>query len=94
MPKLIESASMDENGVITSTIVNVSLDAAKDVKCQIAASEVKTVKAEILTGAMDDYNGFDHAEVACIEDFDALTVENGALTFTIPACSVMEITVS
>ena len=94
IPNLSVSASEDAEGVVHITLANLSPDTAYPIDCTLTGRANAAARARILTGAMDAYNDFDHAEDVCIEDFDALTVENGALTFTIPACSVMEITVS
>ena len=61
-PQLIECASVDENGVIYSTITNTSADSAAEIRCQIADFEVKEIKAEILTGGIADYNSFESKE--------------------------------
>lgn len=94
MPKLIESATEDENGVIYSTIVNVSLDETKEIKCQIADSEVKSVTAEILTGKMDAHNTFENKENVKTEAFtDFETTADGFIT-KIPPCSVVKFVIT
>ena len=90
MPELIESASMDENGVIYSTVVNVCLDKAKEIKCQIADSEVKSVRAEIITGKMDAHNTFENKDVVKTEEFTSFELTQDGFIATIPACSVVK----
>ena len=90
MPELIESASMDENGTIYSTVVNVCLDNAKEVKCQIADSEVKSVKAEILTGKMDDHNTFENKEAVKPAEFTDFELTADGFIANVPPCSVVK----
>ncbi len=93
MPKLIESASMDESGVIYSTIVNVSLDDTKEIKCQVADSEVTNVTAEILTGRMGDYNSFEEKDNVKTVEFTDFSVTGDGFVAEIPPCSVVKFTI-
>ncbi len=89
-PQLIESASIDENGVIYSTIANTSATKMSKIKCQIADTKVKSIKAEILTGDIHAKNDFDDAEnVKTIEFTDFRQLKDG-FTANIPACSVVK----
>lgn len=90
MPKLIESASMNDNGDIISTIVNVSLDETKEIKCQIADSEVKSVKAEIVTGKMDEHNTFENKDVVKTEEFKDFILTQDGFVANVPPCSVVK----
>ena len=51
------------------------------------------VSAEILTNEMHAMNTFEAPETVKPAVFEDITAEPGRLTFTIPACSVMSITV-
>ena len=89
-PQLIESASVDENGVIYSTITNTSATKASKIKCQIADTKVNSIRAEIITGDMHDKNDFDNADnVKTVEFTDFRQIKDG-FTATIPACSVVK----
>ncbi len=44
-PQLLESASVDENGNIYSTITNTSATKSAKIKCQIADTKVKSIKS-------------------------------------------------
>ena len=90
MPELIESASMDENGVIYSTVVNVCLDKSNEIKCQIADSEVKTVNAEILTGKMDDHNTFENKDAVKPAEFTDFELTADGFIANVPPCSVVK----
>ena len=47
-----------------------------------------------LTGSMDAYNDFDTPNTVSIQPMEGITVENGQARFTLPACSVVEITLA
>lgn len=94
MPELIESASIDENGTICSTVVNVNLDDTREIKCQIADSTVKAVKAEILTGGMNDHNTFEDKDNVHTCEFTDFTLTADGFVAKIPPCSVVKFSVS
>ncbi len=89
-PQLIESASVDENGVIYATIANTSADEAAEIKCQIADSEVKEIKAEILGGSPWDYNSFEEKNAVKTAEFTDFTVTTDGFIATLPPCSVVK----
>ncbi len=89
-PVLTESASVDENGAIVSTITNASLDNWEEIKCQIADSSVTSVEAEILTGSVSAHNTFDNKEVVKAEKFTDFTLTNDGFIAKIPPCSVVK----
>ncbi|MBQ7203774.1 MAG: alpha-N-arabinofuranosidase [Eubacterium sp.] len=92
-PQLVESASIDENGVIYSTITNTSATKAAKIKCQIADRKVKSVKAEILSGECHDKNDFDNSDAVKTVEFDGFRKLSDGFTATIPACSVVKFTI-
>ena len=90
LPQLIESASVDENGVIYSTIVNTSAKKSAKIKCQIADTKIKSIKAEILTGDIHDKNDFDDTDnVKTVEFTDFKKISDGVYA-TLPPCSVVK----
>ncbi len=93
VPSLTESASEDANGVIYSTVTNTDMTRAAEIKCQVADSAVKSVKAEIVTGKADAYNTFENKNaVGCAEFTDFVKTEDG-FTAKLPACSVVRFTI-
>ncbi len=92
-PQLIESASVAEDGTITSTVVNTSMEEASEIKVQIADTLVQSVKAEILTGDAHDYNDFDRDPVVKTAEFTDFTLTADGFTATIPACAVVRFTI-
>lgn len=89
-PTLTESASIDENGTIVSTISNASLTENHEVKCQVADFDVTEVKAEIVSGNARDYNTFENKEVVKTVEFTDFTLTNDGFIANIPPCSVVK----
>ena len=89
-PQLIESASMDENGIIYSTITNISATKKSKIKCQIADTKVKSIKAEILTGDIHAKNDFDKPDEVKIAEFTDFRKLSDGFTATLPPCSVVK----
>ena len=90
LPQLIESASVDENGTIYSTVANTSADAVAEIKCQIADFEVSEIKAEILCGKPEDYNSFSEKETVKSAEFKDFTVSKDGFTAKLPPCCVVK----
>lgn len=89
-PQLIESASMDDNGVIYATITNTSYQNASEIKCQVADTAVKSISAEILTGQYNQYNDFGNENSIKTEKFEDFTKCDDGFTAVIPPCSVVK----
>lgn len=93
-PQLCESASVDENGAIYSTITNNSSTKSAKIKCQIADTKVESITAEILTGECHQKNDFDNADnVKTVELTDFRKLKDG-FTAAIPACSVVKFVIN
>ncbi len=89
-PIITESASVDENGVIYSTITNSSADKKIKIKCQVADTSVNSIKAEILTGEIHDLNDFNKTDRVKTVEFTDFKKNRDGFTVTIPACSVVK----
>jgi alpha-N-arabinofuranosidase len=90
LPQLIESASIDENGTIYSTIVNTSATKSSKIKCQIADTKINSIKAEILTGDIHDKNDFDNKNVVKTVEFSNFRKLKDGFTATLPPCSIVK----
>ena len=90
LPQLIESASIDENGVIYSTIVNTSAKKKAKIKCQIADTKIKSIRAEILTGDIHDKNDFDNTDNVKVTEFTDFRKLSDGFYATLPPCSVVK----
>ena len=95
VPKLTESVSMDENGVITITINNLSIEASEEVEVTLLEKGYRVVEAKIVTEKdMHAHNTFDAPEVVTEKDFtDYKTTDNGLLV-NMPVNSVVELRLS
>ena len=89
-PQLIESASIDENDIIYSTVVNVADKKSAKIKCQIADRKVKNIKAYVLNGDIHDKNDFENTNTVEIKDFYDFRQLKDGFTATLPPCSVVK----
>ncbi len=89
-PQLIESASIDDAGIIYATVANTSADTASEIKCQIADTKVKSVYAQIISGDIYDKNDFDKDELVNICEFHDFEITDDGFTAKIPPCSVVK----
>ena len=93
VPNLHESVSKDKDGKIHITLGNLSCSEAYDVSSTLMGNSIKSVKASVVGGKMDDHNTFDAPDVVSEKAFDAISFEGDKLSFKIPASSVMHIEV-
>lgn len=89
-PQLIESASVDENGVIYSTIVNTCPVYSAEIDCEIAHTDVKSVKATIITGKITDGNSFENKYTVTEKEFTDFKATHTGFTAELPPCSVVK----
>ena len=94
IPHLDVTASQDDKGNIHITLSNLSADEEKEIDCIIPGIEGKQINARILHDKIDAKNDFDALENVKVIGFDEITATPEGCFFTIPACSVMEITSS
>lgn len=93
-PQLCESASVDENGTVYSTITNNSSTKAAKIKCQVADTKVESITAEILTGECHKKNDFDDTDNVKTVPFTDFKKLKDGFTATIPACSVVKFVIN
>ena len=93
VPNLHESASIDAEGNLNITVCNLSLEDEADIDGVLVGFKPSSVDAEILTNKMDVYNTFEDGEKVKAEHFDGVKITDEGISFTLPACSVVRITV-
>lgn len=93
-PQLIESASVDENGVIYSTVTNISAAKKSKIKCQIADTKVQSIRAEILTGDIHAKNDFDNTDCVKPEEFTGFRKLSDGFAAELPPCSVVKFVIN
>jgi len=93
LPKVFESVSEDENGVITITLTNNSLDSSEDVEIALTkdAADYNVCEAVYVSGKMADHNTFEAPNVIEEAEFTSYVKENDSIKATLPACSVVSI---
>lgn len=92
-PQLIESASVDENGVITATVVNTCPKREAEIDCELPHFEVSSVKSSVICAEMHEMNTFDNKTAVTERDFSDFTVKKNGFTAVLPACSVVKFTI-
>ena len=93
IPDLSESASVGKDGKLYITLTNASLEEAGEVEAVLAETPVKSVQAQILTGAMKAHNTFDAPDEVHTASFTQFVIKENKIEFTIPACSVLQLEV-
>ena len=93
VPNLSESASIDAEGKLHITIGNLSVTEDYPVETVFSGFEGKKVSARILHDRMDALNTFDEPDMVASKPFEGVSLVPGGMEFTVPACSVLAITV-
>ncbi len=93
VPNLTESVSVGKDGKVYVTLTNLSLEENTDIEAIFAETPVKSVKGMVLTNKMDAKNTFDAPDEVHTVEFNDVTVDGNKVSFTIPACSVLQLEV-
>ncbi|MCM1524407.1 MAG: alpha-N-arabinofuranosidase [Ruminococcus sp.] len=91
VPMISSSASV-KDGTMTVTAANCSLDDSAEISCGICNFEGTRAEARILMGDPHSYNDFGSPEKVKPQDHK-VRLEKGILSFTLPACSVVSVTI-
>ena len=89
------SSSVDADGVMHISMVNMDLDKDIEVRCSIRGRKAtKIAGAQIVTSArINDYNSFDEPEVIDLKAFDGARLKDNVVTLRLPAKSVVTVAV-
>ncbi len=90
---LSHSASI-KDGKLLLTLSNASLDAPIELECGVYDFDFESIDAKILTGKARQHNTFDNPESVCVKEFVGVEKIHGGIKLTLPACSVVAITLS
>jgi alpha-N-arabinofuranosidase len=93
IPSLSHSVS-EKDGVITITASNLSLNQSIEFDCYLLGYNPETVTGRILAADMDAYNTFDKPNNVAIMEFTDILTTNYGLKWTLPPCSVVEISLN
>lgn len=89
VPNLSVSASVNESGVLSFTVANLSAKQSYPVDCDILGIETKEVKGLLLTEKIDSYNDFSNTDKVAVKDYNDTKITERGISFEIPPCSVM-----
>lgn len=94
IPKLSVSASKDAEGILHITVANLSHRASSRLSCELRGYKAASVSARILTAEeLNAHNTFENPAAVEPKEYNGLSLRGSRLTGTIPARSVMVITV-
>ena len=93
VPDLHVSASQNEKEIHV-TLVNLSSNESRKIDMEIPGFNANNISAKILSGGTHDYNDFINPDKVKLVDFKDISKTERGYEFTIPACSVMGITIS
>lgn len=91
VPTVTESVSENEDGIITVTLNNLSVDKEEQVEIVLgdSSNSSEIVEASVVAGQIHAYNSFDEPENVTEQPFTAYKLENNVIVLTIPASSVV-----
>lgn len=92
-PQVSASASVDAQGVLHITATNASPAACEPVECRVLHHGFSGAAGRVLAGAMDAHNTFDAPDAVRPVPLEGIEARGETLAFTLPACSVAEISV-
>jgi alpha-N-arabinofuranosidase len=95
VPKVTESVSENEQGVITITLNNLSIEEVEKVDVEFKRSGYQVIEARIVSDAdMHAHNTFEAPERVTEKEFTGYELTTQGLTVTLPCCSVVELRVT
>jgi len=89
LPALSASASIDKDGVIHISIVNIDPKNDNELTVDLRGKDVSVVSGRILTGEIGDHNTFEQPDKVKPEAFNGAKLKKNLLTAKIPARSVI-----
>lgn len=93
LPLVSSTAAKTKDGAVVIALTNVSLTDKQDIDIDITGAKPATVAAQILTAPRaDDYNDFQHPDRVAPAPFKGAKLKAGKLTLTLPAKSLVVLT--
>jgi alpha-N-arabinofuranosidase len=94
IPALSVSASKDKEGRIHVSLANLHPTKAQNLRCELKGTAGSRVSGEIITAAtMNAYNDFGQPDAVNIKPFTGAQLQNGILTVSLPAKSIVTLEV-
>ncbi len=94
LPNLSESVSAAEDGSLTVTLTNASLDTAYPIEASLGAHTAASVSAQIISGEMHEKNTFEEPDAVTAKPFEGIGITKEGFSLTIPPCAVLRLHVS
>lgn len=93
IPTLSATASRDKQGCVHLSLANIDLKQSCEVEIPLGSLKAKHVSGEILTSAdISDHNTFDHPDKVQPNTFNEAQINKGILRVTLPAKSIVTLT--
>ena len=92
IPAISQSASWGEDGTLTLTMANCSLEEDYEMQCSLAGMQGQKVSAYILTEEVHAMNDFEHTNRVSPKEHPAV-LSGETLSFQLPCCSVVSVLV-
>jgi alpha-N-arabinofuranosidase len=90
LPAISASASIDKDGLIHLSLVNIDPNRAVQMEVELSGKTSREVTGQLLASEMmDSHNSFDQPDEVVPVAFDGATFKKGKLQLTIPARSVV-----
>ncbi len=90
LPAISSSASIDKNGIVHISLVNIDSKNAQDLSIKLGSMKNKSVSGRILSSAkLQDYNSFENPEKVKPAVFKGASISSSSLTVKVPAFSVV-----
>ena len=93
VPSLHESVSVDADGMVHITLVNLSAKDGRAIESVFADAAPASVKGEIVGGEIHEYNSFENQNQVHVRKFDSARIDGNKIKFEIPAASVLHLEV-
>jgi alpha-N-arabinofuranosidase len=95
IPRLDATASRDQEGRVHLTLCNLDPHQEVDISCDLRGADVSTAEGQVLTAdAINAHNTFEDPDAVVPQPLDGAHVEDGAVSFTMPAKSVVLVSLS
>ena len=94
VPNLTESVSEDAEGKLHITVTNLSASQSYPIDAILVDYSAGEVSGEIVSGEMHEKNTFEAPDCVKVRAFNEVSVTEQGLSFTIPPCAVVHLTVS
>lgn len=88
IPLISSSASVNEDGELTVTLANTSLEEEIEISTEVVG-DYASVSGRVLTGEMEAHNTFENSDAIEPEEFHGATLDGNTLLVKMPTCSVV-----